>query len=65
MLIKRKTLPNKGHDEAVPLVCAPGMGADLKVEVLYGGGSTEPLAKGKGVIVRWGPEEAGGKVASR
>jgi hypothetical protein len=48
-----------------PAACAPGMGADLKVEVLYGGGSTEPLAKGKGVIVRWGPEEAGGKVASR
>jgi len=41
------------------------MGADLEVEVLYGGGSTEPLAKGKGVTVRWGLEEAGGKAASR
>jgi hypothetical protein len=47
------------------LSCAPGMGADLEVEVLYGGGSTEPLAEGKGVAVRRGLEEAGGKAASR
>ncbi len=44
---------------------APGMDADLEVKVLYGGGSTEPLAKGKGVAARWGLEEAGGKAASR
>ncbi len=46
------------------LCCAPGTGADLEVKVLYGGGSTEPLAKGKGVTARWGLKEAGGKVAS-
>jgi hypothetical protein len=44
---------------------APGMGADLGVGVSHGGGSTEPLAEGKGVAVRWGLEEAGGKAASR
>jgi hypothetical protein len=43
---------------------APGMGADLGVEVPHGGGSTEPLAEGKGVSARWGLEEAGGKAAS-
>ena len=47
------------------VVCAPGTGADLEVRVLYGGSSTEPLAKGKGVAVRRGLEEAGGKAASR
>ena len=46
-------------------VCAPGMGVELEVKVLYGGCSTKPLAKGKGAIVRWGLEEAGGKTASR
>ncbi len=45
--------------------CTPGMGIDLEVKVLCGGGSTEPLAKGKGVVVRRGLEEAGGKPASR
>ena len=37
----------------------------MEVKVLCGGGSTEPLAKGKGVVVRRGLEEAGGKPASR
>ena len=37
----------------------------MGVEVPCGGGSTEPLAKGKGVVVRRGLEEAGGKPASR
>jgi hypothetical protein len=37
----------------------------LEVEVLYGGGSTKPLAEGKGVAARRGLEEAGGKAASR
>jgi hypothetical protein len=36
----------------------------LGVEVPHGGGSTEPLAEGKGVSARWGLEEAGGKAAS-
>ena len=48
-----------------PILCAPGMGIDLGVKVPCGGGSTEPLAKGKGVVARRGLEEAGGKPASR
>ena len=43
---------------------APSMGVDWWVKVPYGGWSHQPLAKGKGVIVKWGLEEAGGKPAT-
>ena len=34
----------------------------LGVKVPYGPKWSEPLAEGKGVIARWGLEEAGGKI---
>ena len=43
---------------------APSMGIDYKVKDQNGGRLHQPLAKGKGVIVRWGLEEAGGKPAT-
>jgi len=45
------------------LLCAPSMGDDWWVKVPYGGWSHQPLAKGKGVTVKWGLEEARGKPA--
>ena len=44
-------------------ICAPSMGDDWWVKVPYGGWLHQPLAKGKGVTVKWGLEEAGGKPA--
>jgi hypothetical protein len=52
-----------GKPRGYPLLdCAPGMVRILGVKVPYGPKWSEPLAEGKGVIVRWGLEEAGGKI---
>ncbi|MCL6558454.1 MAG: hypothetical protein K6U74_06555 [Firmicutes bacterium] len=41
------------------------MGVNLAVKVRCGRGSTSLLAKARAPIVRWGPEEAGGKAMAR
>ncbi len=62
---KMAKLKKKHPERGASSVSAPGMGVDLVAKVHYGRGSTSPLAKGNGVVVRRGRKEAGGKLTAR
>jgi hypothetical protein len=62
---QRTNLFQADRDFCPPFLVRPARAQTKEVEVLCGGWSPKPLAKGKGVIVRWGLEEAGGKASAR